>query len=403
MAGFEAAAHLALAPCYFTYDFEEVILPDCSLLMDKNYAHNPPTGQMINPADDSQVITLTFRYLSNNVAQSGKSVIWYYNPRSGGPGFFDAQNAPLSINPQGNIFTTTDPHGLSVLKIGSTSPFLGSISAVPNDDPDAGARQVQIVVATFNAGDYDSRLDPAIYSPNPIVIPDKFSPADPGFEVRMPPLQTIITGQSIVFWLSSGAPGETPQERIKLVNVDQAQQGITAPYSDVYPDPNETGYNSISYMVVQPTTSNCIIARPVIPEVIGKPASNHPDYSNTNRTLPSPHLNNFTTSVTGDTITNGLNVYIPYSTAWVTDNIINLKLYLNGEDDTGKIIGNTVTQQHVITDAQVSAKTDIAIYFAQDQLAGYNSGTLEADYYIGADWSVILENITLGTGTWVIN
>ncbi|MFQ0815733.1 hypothetical protein AVM02_09485 [Brucella anthropi] len=128
--------------------------------------------------------------------------------------------------------------------------------------------------------------------------------------------------------------------------------------------------------------------------------SNHPDYNNTNRNLPSPHLNNYANVVNGNSIVSGLDVYIPYSSSWVAGQTINLSLYLNGEDDMGHLIGNTVIQQQIITATQITAKTDIMIHFIQEQLIGYNAGTLEADYYIGEAWSQILEGVVLDTADW---
>ncbi|MFQ0815734.1 hypothetical protein AVM02_09490 [Brucella anthropi] len=105
------------------------------MLLDKNYAHNPPAGSgKVNPFDDSQIITFTFRYLSNNVPQSGKEIVWYVTPRTTDLQFFDAQNAAVNVTSQGNIVTKTDSEGLTVLKIGSLTRFLGTVEAVPSDD-----------------------------------------------------------------------------------------------------------------------------------------------------------------------------------------------------------------------------------------------------------------------------
>lgn len=400
LAQFDATAQLAVATCDFTYDFIEVALPDYSVLIDSIYAHNPPRGTPVDPFDNSQVVTFTFRYLTNNVPQGSRDVIWYFNPRTPELYFFNEQNATLSVNPTGNIVTKTDNNGLTVLKIGSTTRFLGTIFVVPKDDPNASAMEYSIAIATFDNGDYDLDLMPVIYSPNPIDIPDKFTTANAGFDVNIQQLQNTGNTSHVVFWISSGAPGTTPQENIKIVTANKAEQGITVPYSYVCPDPFRSGCNSFSYMVVQPNTSSSILARPVTPVVQGNPMSNHPDYNNTNRPLPNPHLHNYANVVNGNSIAKGLDVYIPYSKSWIAGDIINLNLYLNGEDDMGKLIGNTVGQPKTITAAQISSKTDIIISFQQDQLIGYKFGTLEADYYIGQTWSQILENVTLDTLAW---
>ncbi|UWF60424.1 Ig-like domain-containing protein [Brucella sp. 2716] len=400
LAQFDASADLALAPCNFSFDFTDQPLPDYSVLLGSTYAHNPPTGENVDPSDNSQVVALTFRYLSNDIPQANKEVLWYINPRTPALRFFDAQNDEINIVSSGPIITSTDANGLSMLKIGSLTRYLGTISVAPKDDVNATAFQGSIVIATFDSGDINADLAPAIYTPNPIVIPDSFSTDNPGFQLSIPTPQSNENLQSIVFWIASGAPGETKQENIRVVTIQQAKQGITVPYSYTYPDPTPKGYNRISYMVVQNSTSASSLARSVTPIIKGNPMSNHPDYNNTNRTLPAPHLYNYANVVTGNNIIGGLQFFVPYSSNWVAGDTINLMIYLNGEDNMGGVIGNTLNYPQVITADDVTSKNDIAILVSQDQLSGYNDGTLESDYYIGAIWSSILENVTLDTAQW---
>jgi hypothetical protein len=75
-------------------------------------------------------------------------------------------------------------------------------------------------------------------------------------------------------------------------------------------------------------------------------------------------------------------------------------IYLNGEDGSGNVIGNTVPSSKSILSSDISGKKDIVIHIPQDKLSGYKDGTFESDYYIGDNWSLILENVVLDTADW---
>ncbi|KAB2743498.1 Ig-like domain-containing protein [Brucella anthropi] len=397
---FTALAPNALGICSFDYDYEEEKLPDCSILLETTFAHNPPSGQTVDPTDNSQIITFVFRLLSNNAPQQNQSILWYFSPRTPDLCFFDGDNNPISADSHGNITTITNADGLCTFKIGSKTRYMGSVSAAPGNNPSAGALQYSIVIATFNSGLIEQSLEPAIYNPNPIAIPDQFSISDAGFVLRIDELQSNTMGQTVVFWTSSGAPGVSPQENILTCSTSQAENGITVPYSYLCPDPTRAGYNSIAYMIVQQSTSTSFLARAITPAVTGSQMPNHPDYNNTDRPLPSPYLSNHANVVNGNNIVNGLKIYIPYSSTWNIGSTINLSLYLNGQDDSGNVFGKTIPLSQTITKDNLNSQKDVIIIAPQDQLSGYNDGTLEADYYIETIWSQILENVTLNTANW---
>ncbi|MGH6775068.1 Ig-like domain-containing protein [Brucella tritici] len=401
LAQFDANAQLALAHCEFRYDFIGVALPDYSVLIGRNYAHNPPKGSDVAPSDDSQTVMFTFRYLSGNIPQPGKDVLWYFNPRTPDLRFFDAQNKAVQVDPSGTITIKTDDSGLAVLKIGSLTRFSGTISIAPKDALTTPAFEYTFVIATFNSGDIDQSLMPVLYNPNPIAIPDRPTASNPGFTLKVQKPQNYVQGKNVVFWISTNPPGKPAQENVQVITLEEAIfDGVQVPYTHVYPDPNQTGNNFFSYMIVEPATSNSILSRIVVPVVTGNATSNHPDYNNTNRTLPAPHLNNYANVINGDSITNGLDIYIPYSSTWVANNVINLMIYLNGEDGSGNVIGNTVPYTYYILPSDISGKKDIVIHIPQEQLSGYKDGTFESDYYTGGNWSLILENVTLDTADW---
>ena len=401
LAQFDANAQLALAHCDFRYDFIGVALPDYSVLIGRNYAHNPPKGSDVVPSDDSQTVMFTFRYLSGNIPQPGKEVLWYFNPRTPDLRFFDAQNKTVQVDPSGTITIKTDDSGFAVLKIGSLTRFSGTVSIAPKDVLTTPAFEYTFVIATFNSGDIDQSLMPVIYDPNPIAIPDRPDSNNPGFTLKVQKPQNYAQGRNVVFWISNNAPGKPARENVQVVPIENAiVEGVQVPYTYIYPDPNQNGYNFLSYMIVEPATSNSILSRIVVPAVTGNRTPNHPDYSNTNRTLPAPHLYNYANVVNGNSITNGLDIYIPYSSTWVANDTINLMIYLNGEDGSGNVIGNTVPSSKIILSSDISGKKDIVIHIPQDKLSGYKDGTFESDYYIGGNWSLILENVVLDTADW---
>ncbi len=401
LAQFDANAPLALAHCDFTYEYNEVALPDYSVLIGRNYAHNPSEGNGVDPSEDSQTVLYTFRYLSENIPQPGKEVLWYFSPRTPDLRFFDSQNKAVQVDSSGSITTETDGNGCATLKIGSLTRFCGTISIAPKNVPSAGAFEYTFVIATFDSGDFDQNLMPVIFNPNPIAIPDSPTVNNPGFTLKIQKPQSYLRGQNVVFWNSTNAPGNPAQENVQVVSIEEAIfDGVEVPYAHVYPDPDQKGYNLFSYMIVNPTTSNTVLSRPVVPTVTGNATSNHPDYNNTNRTLPAPHLNNYANVINGNSIVYGLDIYIPYSSTWTSYDCINLMIYLNGESESGEIIGNTIPYLHNILPSDVSGKNDIIIHIPQDMLSGYRDGTFESDYYIGNNWSLILENVALDTAEW---
>ncbi|MCX2698175.1 Ig-like domain-containing protein [Ochrobactrum chromiisoli] len=404
LAYFSATAGAALSICSFKYDFVEEILPDYSVLVRNTYAHNPQKGSLVDPSDDSQVVMFTFRYLAGGLPQQGKDVIWYINPRTQDLRFFDAMNRAVPVNSDGNIIIKTDQNGCAVLKVGSITRFMGDIMAAPYDDPNAGVTPYHIVIATFDPvewGEVNQSLMPAIYSPIPINIPDQFSPKDPGFVIHTQPLGSEFrNNNTVVFWVSGAFPGDKALENIKVVTINDARMGVVVPYSYVYPMPMGRILNKISYMVGDSSTSTTFLARSTILYVTGSPMSNHPDYGMTNRTLPAPHLDNFANVLNGNNIVNGADFYIPYSSTWTVGSIINLTVYLNGDNHLGNVVGDTLFYKKTIEYSDINKKSDIIINVSQSDLAGYSDGTLEADYYIGDKWSLILEGVLLNTASW---
>ncbi|GAB1583858.1 Ig-like domain-containing protein [Phyllobacterium phragmitis] len=395
-----ATAVTASAKSNRTYQFKPIELPDFSLLSDQIYAHNLPKDGPVDTNDPDTIITFTARCLANNTPQPNVGIIWSTTPRIVGLRYFREDGIEVSPNAQGNIVINTNEDGLSVLKLGSSDPFLGRVTALT----EGSAQQLWVAIATIQtqSSGYVSLPVPLIQQ-DPITIPTNASN-------EVLPIFTTVTGsnpnrQRMGLWIKAGQ-----QESVITQPALPQTVEFDVPYSYFVPDDGGTRNNAVAYWQGDVMSGNMFQSPMLQPSAQGAPSDGaHPDYSNPNRILPAPYLHDHANTVNGNSIAGGLTIYIPFNSAWTAGDVINGWLYLNGYNGNtavrkwGTVPFSRSINANDVNDGQ--AGEPVKVLVPQENLEGYGSyrgdyGSFEADYQAPNGWSDILGEVTLDTATW---
>ncbi|MFD1792290.1 Ig-like domain-containing protein [Ochrobactrum teleogrylli] len=368
---------------------------DYTLVLSSHYAHNPRpkpdnpyVNQEVDPHDDSQLITCTFRYMSGGKPQGGKEVIWSVSPNVDGLRYFYADRTP--VPDKGNeISMHTDPEGICVLRIGCVDRFKGNVKVRMGSEKLASSLIDTFVIATFDSGEMH---DDSVDFDNPIHIPERPSSIDPGFRLSMPRVSyNPAVHPDVVFWIASSEDGKNRVETIKIVSNDQALDGVIFPYTTICLDQGNTGKNTFNYMVIDNIGSN-YLGHTNSPRVLGYKLENKPD-PNTDRKLNKPRLPHDTTIINLSNASDGIEVTIPASSYFKEGESLYLYLYLNGFNTNNESIGRTVLIEYTIE----TPESDSIIYIEPEYIVGYDKGTFQADYTVSNEWSKVLDGVTLNT------
>ncbi|MBA8836813.1 Ig-like domain-containing protein [Ochrobactrum sp. RH2CCR150] len=255
----------ANAPCPIT--LTAVNRPDCTLIQDTNYAHNPPAGQQVDVTDPHQIVTFEFRYLHNNIAQQFREIGWVCDPLGMYARYYDYNDTELTPDENGRVYTTTGIDGISILKVGSVTRFLTTIQASPTGT-NLPVQECRFVIASFDTEDFDDTLGSVTYLPDPLIIPAQISEDDRGFKLIVPD-QSLENAEvnSIVFWVARYTPGKDPEEIVKIFQVESVTDGVYFPYTCIYPDEGQNHYNLMSYMVSSDTVAVTTTPKATRPKV----------------------------------------------------------------------------------------------------------------------------------------
>lgn len=389
------------------FHFESVAetLPDHSLLYNNIYAHLNTNGDISEdgtryPTDESQVITIAYRCLDHNKAQSPVDITWSYSDSVLGVAPFDEHKNPITDIKNAIFHATTNSDGLCIVNFTSYEPGIFQISAYPT-----GSTNVMIVPVTVVFATFDNPTPPKNELPmvevlpsSTITIPDKITSVDNSFELKKPHLVNDPNLEQAVFWIRSRDENELIHENIRITSVGNAEDGIKVPYSYIHPSGADLSRNTVNYMFSY--GSNYYIPQPITPIVLGTVKYHHPDPYVT-RSLPKPTLSISGSEINYNNIFNGLTVEVPYYSKWAVGDVIELNVYLNGSNAIGDAVGDTIVKPHEITSADLGTKDPIKIKFTQDELIGYAYGTFEADYSFTSGkvgtWSYALDDIILNT------